>query len=301
MLRDFRGYGAYPPAPDWPDGARLALNFVINIEEGSEPSLAQGDGFTESGLTEVPASPVPEGIRDLGAESMFEYGSRVGFWRLQRLFDEFEIPATAFACALALEKNPEIAQSIADSGWDVCAHGLRWIEHYRLSEDEERTQIADAVRRIEACSGVRPQGWYCRYAPSSNTRRLLVEHGGLKYDSDAYNDDLPYYVEVMGTQHLIVPYSLTYNDARFVLPQGYGSPSDFHDLLKRGFDYLWNEGETHPRMMNIGLHPRLIGQAGRISALAEFIDYAQNKGGVWFATRLQIANWWNDHHEEFER
>ena len=170
-----------------------------------------------------------------------------------------------------------------------------------LSREEEKAHMQAAIKSFEETCGKRPLGWYCRYGPSVNTRELLIEEGGFVYDSDAYNDDLPYYVEVTGTQHLIVPYSLIYNDARFVLPQGYGSPSDFHDLLKRGFDYLWDEGKTHTRMMNIGLHPRLIGQAGRISGLAEFIDYAQNKGRVWFATRLEIANWWNDHHEEFKR
>lgn len=295
MLRDFRGYGAYPPAPDWPDGARLALNFVINIEEGSEPSLAQGDGFTESGLTEVPASPVPEGIRDLGAESMFEYGSRVGFWRLQRLFDEFEIPATAFACALALEKNPEIAQSIADSGWDVCAHGLRWIEHYRLSEDEERTQIADAVRRIEACSGVRPQGWYCRYAPSSNTRRLLVEHGGLKYDSDAYNDELPYWQSVNDRSHLVVPYSLAHNDTRFVRG-AVSTGAQFFDYLREAFDYLYAEGASHPRMMSVGLHCRIAGHPGRASGVRRFVEHVAKHADVWICRREQIADHWRQLH-----
>jgi peptidoglycan/xylan/chitin deacetylase (PgdA/CDA1 family) len=154
----------------------------------------------------VPASLVLSGTRDLGAESMFEYGFRVGFWRLQRLFNEFDVPVTAFAFALALERNPDIAQSIAENGWDVCAHGLRWTDHYRLDEGAERAQIVDAVRRIESCSGIHPQGWYCRYAPSSNTRRLLVEHGGFKYDSDAYNDELPYWQSVNGHEHLVVPY-----------------------------------------------------------------------------------------------
>jgi peptidoglycan/xylan/chitin deacetylase (PgdA/CDA1 family) len=233
-------------------------------------------------------------------ESVYEYGSRAGIWRLQRLFDEKRIPVTFFAAAVALERNPEVARWLRDSEHEPCSHGWRWEEMWLLSRDQEKAHMLAAIASFEATCGRRPLGWYCRYGPSVNTRELLVEEGGFVYDSDAYNDDLPYYVEVGGTRHLIVPYSLTYNDVGFVMAQGYGSPSDFFDLLKRGFDTYWQEGAGHPRMMNIGLHPRLIGQAGRASALGDFIDYAQNKGGVWFATRLDIANWWHDHHHEFE-
>ena len=168
-----------------------------------------------------------------------------------------------------------------------------------LTREEEKAHMEAAINSFEETCGKRPLGWYCCYGPSVHTRELVVEEGGFVYDADAYNDDLPYYVEVKGTRHLIVPYTLNYDDAAFVVPQGYGSPGDFYDLCKRGFDHLWDEGATHPRMMSIGLHPRLIGQADRISALADFIDYAQAKGGFWFATRLEIASWWNDHHAEF--
>ncbi len=232
---------------------------------------------------------------------MYEYGSRAGVWRVLRLFDKYGIQITFFVTAVALERNPEVAVWLRESGHEPCSHGWRWEEVWTLSRDEEKAHIDAAVKSIEESCGERPRGWYCRYGPSVHTRDLVVEEGGFVYDSDAYNDDLPYYVEVGGKQHLILPYSLTYNDARFVLAQGHSSPDSFLDQLKRGLDYLWEEGETHPRMMSIGLHPRLIGQAGRTSALRDFIEYAGNKGGVWFARRIDIANWWNEHHLEFER
>jgi peptidoglycan/xylan/chitin deacetylase (PgdA/CDA1 family) len=208
---------------------------------------------------------------------------------------------TVFGCALALERNPEAAAAIRASGFDVCSHGWRWIKHFELSEAEERDHIARAIASFERTLGARPEGWYCRYGPSVNTRELLVEEGGFVYDSDAYNDDLPYYVDVGGTHHLVVPYTMTYNDAKFGALPGYGSPADFVDNLKRGFDQLWDEGASHPRMMSIGLHPRLIGQASRIHALREFLEHAGVKGKVWFARRIDIANWWNEHQAEFSR
>ena len=221
--RDFIGYGPHPPDPRWPGGAKLALNFVFNYEEGSEPSIDDGDGVTEARLTEFGQSWVPEGDRDLAAESMFEYGSRVGFWRLKRLFDERTLPFTMFACALALERNPAAAKAVRDDAIDICCHGWRWVESFRLSEAEERDQIRRAVASLEQTTGKRPDGWYCRYGPSPNTRRLLVEEGGFIYDSDAYNDELPYWAEVGGTSHLVVPYSLTHNDAALVPWHGRGS------------------------------------------------------------------------------
>ncbi len=216
--------------------------------------------------------------RDIAMESVYEYGSRASIWRLQRLFDKKNIPVTFFAAVVALERNPEVAAWLRDSDHEPCSHGWRWEEMWLLSREEEKAHMHAAIKSFEETCGKRPLGWYCRYGPSVNTRELLVEEGGFVYDADAYNDDLSYYVEVAGKRHLVVPYSLTYNDVGFVVPQSYGSPGDFFDLLKRGFDYLWEEGETHPRMMSIGLHPRLIGQAGRISGLADFIDYAQKEG-----------------------
>ena len=295
--RDFVGYGRKVPRVRWPRDARIAISVVLNYEEGSEYSHPAGDKRND-GLQEVIYAMDPK-YRDLAAESVFEYGSRTGVWRFERLVTEFKIPITFYACAVALERNPEVAAWVREAQHEPCSHGWRWEEVWRLSREEESDHIHRAIESLTATCGVRPQGWYCRYGPSVHTRELLVEEGGFLYDSDAYNDDLPYYVKVKGKQHLIVPYSFTYNDARFGLLPGYGSPGDFVDTLKRGFDQLYVEGETHPRMMSIGLHPRLIGQATRIAALREFLDYARSKDRVWFTRRIDIANWWHAHHPEF--
>ena len=292
-VRDFVGHGRNPPVVRWPDGARVAVNFVINYEEGSEVQMS-ADGRNETILGEMSLG-LESQYRDLALESVYEYGSRAGIWRLQRLFDSRSIPVTFFAAAVAVERNLEVATWLRDSPHEICSHGWRWEEVWKLSRDDERAHIDACIASFESTCGRRPVGWYCRYGPSVHTRELLVEEGGFEYDSDAYNDDLPYFVEVSGQSHLIVPYTFTYNDARFVTPQGYSSPGDFLDNCKRGLDYLWDEGATHPRMMSIGLHPRLIGQASRASALAEFVDYARAKGGVWFTTRLDIARWWKQH------
>jgi allantoinase len=293
--RDLVGYGRNPPNPEWPGQARLAVNFVINIEEGAEPSIPDGDGKSEAGLTEVPSSPVPTGTRDLAAESMFEYGSRVGYWRLVRAFEERGLPVTAFACAQALERNPDIAASISQLGWDICAHGLRWVEHYKLDIDDERQQIASAVTRIESAAGIRPSGWYCRYGPSVNTRALLLEHGGFAYDSDAYNDELPYWIKGAGYSHLIVPYSLTHNDTKF--PRlAVGTGAQFFEYLREAFDVLYEEGRTQPKMMSIGLHSRVIGHPGRSSGLTRFLDYVAEHDEVWITRRIDIAEHWETTH-----
>jgi peptidoglycan/xylan/chitin deacetylase (PgdA/CDA1 family) len=295
--RPLVGYGRRVPKVRWPDGARVAVSLVINYEEGSEYTHGNGDGRND-GLTEMMYVMEPK-YRDLCAESVFEYGSRAGIWRLERLLTAYKLPVTFYACAVALERNPEVGAWIREAGHEPCSHGWRWEEVWRLSRAEEAEHIRMAIESIEATTGERPHGWYCRYGPSVHTRQLLVEEGGFVYDSDAYNDDLPYYVDVGGKQHLVVPYSMTYNDAKFALPPNYGSPADYLDNLKRGYDLLWEEGETHPRMMSIGLHPRLIGQASRLHALREFIDYVQAKGGGWFCRRLDIARWWHAHHSSF--
>ena len=295
--RDFVGYGRKVPKVRWPNDARVAVSVVLNYEEGSEYSHGNGDARND-GLTEVLYG-MDAQYRDLCAESIFEYGSRAGVWRLERLLTELKIPVTFYACAVALERNREVADWLKEAGHEPCSHGWRWEETWRLSREEEADHIRRAIDSIKETCGVRPSGWYCRYGPSVNTRELLVEEGGFTYDSDAYNDDLPYYVDVKGKRHLVIPYSMTYNDAKFALLPSYGSPTDFVDNLKRGFDQLWDEGETHPRMMSLGLHPRLIGQASRIHALREFFEYAEKKGKVWFTRRIDIANWWNQHHAEF--
>ncbi len=289
--RDFVGYADHPPDVHWPNGARLAVNFVLNVEEGSEYSILDGDDRTDAALSEVATPRVPRGDRDLGAESMFEYGSRVGVWRIHRLFHEYGLPLTVFASAVALERNPAFAQAIADTEWDVVCHGRRWIEHYLLDEETERAEIAAAFASIRDRVGRAPEGFYCRYAPSVNTRRLLVEHGGFRYDSDAYNDELPYWVEVGDTPHLVVPYSLVTNDAKLV-----GGPlvtgRQFADFLIDAFDELVAESAWHARMMSVGMHARILGQPARLRGLRRFLDHIAGRDDVWICRRADIAAHW---------
>ena len=296
MNRDFVGYGATPPHARWPGDARIAVNFVINFEEGSELSYPAGDGVSEGGLTEsASVDPGMAGRRDLGAESMFEFGSRVGWWRLHRIFTKYKVPVTLFACAKALEANPPAAQAIAQTDWDICGHGYRWIKHFELDEAEERRQIAAAVALIRETTGKPTHGWYCRYAPSENTRRIVAETGGFLYDSDAYNDELPYWVRVHDKPHLVVPYTLSTNDVKF--GRGvFGPGEDFFAYLRDAFDVLYDEGAERPRMMSIGLHMRLAGHPGRASALMRFIEYIQAKERVWICRREDIARHWIAEH-----
>ena len=291
MTRDFVGYGPTPPHANWPGGARIAINFVINFEEGSEPSW-DVDGFSEGGLTEsASVDPGMTGRRDLGAESMFEYGSRVGWWRLYRIFTKYRVPVTLFACAKALEANPPAAQAITTTDWDICAHGYRWIKHFELDEAEERRQIAAAVALIRETTGKSALGWYCRYAPSENTRRIVAEQGGFLYSSDTYNDELPYWVREGGKPLLMVPYTLSTNDVKF--GRGvFGPGEDFFAYLRDAFDVLYEEGAERPRMMSVGLHMRIAGHPGRASALMRFIEYIQSKERVWICRREDIARHW---------
>ncbi|MGL5079190.1 MAG: allantoinase PuuE [Waterburya sp.] len=294
--RDLIGYGANPPHPRWQGDAKIALQIVLNYEEGSEYSIPDGDDTSETYLREVPGASMQKGMRDLQVESVYEYGSRVGFWRLMRLFKEKDIPVTIFGAALALERNPEAARAIADAGYDICCHGWRWIGYHLLDETEEREHIQKAVASIKKLTGDRPLGWYCRYAPSLNTRRLIVEEGGFLYDSDAYNDDLPYWVEVAGKSHLVIPYTLDNNDMKYCVAPGFNSGNDFYTYLKDAFDVLYAEGETSPKMMSVGLHARLAGKPGRIAALARFIDYVKSHERVWICRRLDIAQHWIKYH-----
>jgi allantoinase len=294
-VRDFIGYANNPPNPNWPEGARLAVNFVMNYEEGSEYSVPDGDGFTEDGLIE--ASSVDAGVkgRDLAAEGMFEYGSRVGFWRLMRTFQERQLPMTVFGCALAMERNPPATAAIRKAGFDVCCHGWRWIKHYDLSESEEREHIHRAVKSLQKTMGERPLGWYCRYGPSVNTRRLVVEEGGFLYDSDTYNDELPYWTEVDGKPHLVVPYTLANNDSKFGRG-AFGTGDDFYTFVKAAFDVLYREGRSQPKMMSVGLHMRMIGHPGRIGGLERVLDHIGRHSGVWITRRLDIARHWRKEH-----
>ena len=290
-VRDFSGYGAHPPDIRWPNGAGLAVNFILNVEEGSEYSIADGDGRSESALCEVRASRVPLGQRDLAAESMYEYGTRVGFWRLFRLFRSRDLPLTVFASALALERSPEIAAAIAETDWDICAHGYRWIESYHLDHETEADHIARAHDSIVNTVGRAPRGWYCRYSASTATRDLLVAHGGYTYDSDSYSDDLPYWTQVAGKPHLVVPYSMVTNDAKFLSGDVF-SARDYADFMIDSFDVLLEEAKEIPRMMSIGLHSRIMGHPGRIAGLIRFMDHIANKTNVWVCGRDEIVDFW---------
>jgi allantoinase len=289
--RDLIGYAGSPPHAKWPGDARVAINFVMNYEEGSEYSVPDGDGYSETTLTDVGS--IAPGVtgRDLAAEGMFEYGSRVGFWRVMRLFQERNLPLTVFGCALALERNPPAAAAIKAAGHDLCSHGWRWIKHYDLGEQEEREHIRRAIESFRRTLGERPLGWYCRYGPSVNTRRLLVEEGGFLYDSDAYNDELPYWVEESGRPHLVVPYSLGPNDAKFGAG-GFFTADDYFTFVRDGFDFLYKEGRSQPRMMSIGLHNRLIGHPSRAAGLERVLDYVMAQSGVWVCRRVEIARHW---------
>jgi peptidoglycan/xylan/chitin deacetylase (PgdA/CDA1 family) len=283
--RELIGYGERPPRLRWQGEARVAVQIVINYEEGSEKTFAMGDGVNDI-LYELPFA--LEGQRDLAVESMYEYGPRAGIWRILRVLDSAGIPVTWFAAAVALERNPGAAEKLARRGDEAAGHGYRWSNHFEMSRDEEREAIRRAVESIERTTGSRPLGWYCREM-GVNTRELVVEEGGFVYDSDCYNDDLPYWTRVLGRPHLVVPYGLVVNDARYVVGQGFGSPEHFYEMAKANLDRLRDDGDDIPRMMSIGLHPRITGNPGRSDALARFIDYGQSLGDVWFARRIDIA------------
>ncbi len=293
--RDLVGYGRSVPAANWPDEARLALQFVVNYEEGGENSILHGDPASEAFLSEiVGAAPWP-GQRHLSMESIYEYGSRVGIWRLLDLFEQKQIPITVFAVAMALARNPAVADAVVSAGHEICSHGYRWIDYRDVPEATEREHLYKAIEIIEQLTGERPLGWYTGRT-SENTRRLVAEEGGFLYDADDYNDDLPFWATVNGHQHLVVPYTLDANDMRFATPQGFNSGDQFFSYLRDTFDTLYEEGSRIPRMMSVGLHCRLVGRPGRIRALERFIDHAQSHEGVWFCRRIDIARHWWEHH-----
>jgi peptidoglycan/xylan/chitin deacetylase (PgdA/CDA1 family) len=284
--RELVGYGEHPPKVRWENDAKVAVQIVVNYEEGSEKTFAMGDGVNDI-FFELPFA--VEGQRDLAIESMYEYGSRAGIWRMFRVFDTAGIPVTIFGAAVALERNPEVAKKLAARGDEAVGHGYRWSNHFEMSRDDEREAIRLAIESIQRTTGSRPLGWYCREM-SVNTRELVVEEGGFVYDSDSYNDDLPYWTRVLDRPHLVVPYGLVVNDVRYVVGTGFGSPDHFFETAKAHLDRLRNDGDDVSRMMSIGLHPRITGNPARSDALARFIDYAQSLGDVWFARRIDIAN-----------
>jgi putative urate catabolism protein len=289
--RDLLGYGETPPDPRWPGGARLAVSLVVNWEEGGEHNVLHGDAASESALQDVIGAEPWPGMRHPNVESMFEYGSRAGVWRLLRLFERHQVPVTVFAVGMAVERAPGVVRRMAELGHEICSHGYRWIDYRDVDVDTERDHIRRAIAAIEQAVGQRPLGWYTgRSGP--NTRRLVVEEGGFVYDSDSYGDDLPYWTVEAGPPHLVIPYTLDVNDMRFVSPAGFGSGDDFFAYLRDSFDVLYAEGAEHPKMMSVGLHTRLAGRPGRTAALARFLDHAAGHPDVWFARRIDIARHW---------
>lgn len=291
--RDFVGYGKNIPAVKWPEGARIAVNLVLNYEVGGELSPLDGDPERET-MGDRGGYAVPLNERNLGTESLYEYGSRAGAWRILRTWDEFGVKGTIFAIARALERNPELAREIAARGHDVVGHGYKWIPHWGMDEKFEREQIRKAVTITEALTGFRIRGWLCRYLRSFNTRRLLLEEGFF-FDNTDYNDDLPYYVSVDGKPLLIVPYGVDVNDVRF-WGGTFLTGEHFFQYMKETFDTLYREGATHPKMMSIGLHDRIGGRPGPITGLVRFLEYARGFPDVWFARRTDLAQWWIDHY-----
>jgi putative urate catabolism protein len=297
-----RGYGRRAPHPRWPGGARIALQFVLNHEEGAENCVLDGDPNSETFLSEIIGA-VPYPMRHMSMESLFEYGSRAGVWRVLRAFEQRKLPLTVFGVARALQRHPEAVAAYRELGHEIAAHGLRWISYQQVNEAVEREHLAAAVAILTQLTGTAPLGWYTG-RDSPNTRRLVVEHGGFLYDSDSYADDLPYWTRVTGAHgevaHLVVPYALDSNDMRFAALQGFNSGTQFFDYLKDSFDTLYREGDPAgldaPKMLSVGLHARLCGRPGRIAALERFLDYAAGHERVWICRRVDIARHWIAEH-----
>lgn len=291
--RDMVGYGAHPPHPQWPGNARIAVQFVVNYEEGGENNILHGDEASEAFLSEIVGADARKGVRHMNMESIYEYGSRAGFWRLHRMFTDRAMPVTVFGVATALARNPEAVAAMKQAGWEIASHGLKWIEHQYMSIERERLQMEEAMRLHEAATGERPLGWYTGRT-SENSRELTAELGGFLYNADSYADELPYWETTAHGPQLIVPYTLDANDMRFATNQGFNSGDQFFAYLRDSFDVLYAEGETAPKMMSVGLHCRLVGRPGRAAALARFLDYVQSHDAVWVTTRADIARHWRE-------
>ncbi len=299
--RDMTGYGATPPHAEWPGKAKIAVQFVVNYEEGGENNILHGDAGSEAFLSEIVGAASWPGQRHWNMESIYEYGARAGFWRLHRLFEEMKIPATVYGVATALARSPEQVAAMKEADWEIASHGLKWIEYKDMPEAEERDHLARAVTLHEQVTGARPRGWYLGRC-SMNTVRLVAEEGGFDYISDSYADDLPYWSRFGTRDQLIIPYTLDANDMRFATPQGFNSGDQFETYLKDSFDALYAEGAAgRPAMMSIGLHCRLVGRPGRVMALRRFMDYARNHDGVWFPRRIDIAEHWAKTHPPVSR
>ncbi|MCP2073872.1 UNVERIFIED_ORG: putative urate catabolism protein [Pseudomonas lini] len=295
--RDLIGYGSNPPHPQWPGNARIALSFVLNYEEGGERNILHGDKESEAFLSEMVAAQPLQGERNMSMESLYEYGSRAGVWRVLKLFKEFDIPLTIFAVAMAAQRHPDLIRAMVAAGHEICSHGYRWIDYQYMDEAQEREHMLEAIRILTEITGERPLGWYTgRTGP--NTRRLVMEEGGFLYDSDTYDDDLPYWEPntPTGKPHLVIPYTLDTNDMRFTQVQGFNKGDDFFQYLKDAFDVLYAEGSDAPKMLSIGLHCRLIGRPARLAALKRFLEYAKGHEHVWFSRRVDIARHWQQTH-----
>lgn len=297
--RDLVGYGRNPPHAHWPGGARIALQFVLNYEEGGENATLHGDAGSEQFLSEM-FNPPSFADRHLTMEGIYEYGSRVGVWRLLREFEKRQLPLTVFGVSMALQRHPELTAAFVELGHEIACHGWRWINYQQIDEATERQHMQTGIDIIRQMTGQNPSGWYTG-RDSPNTRRLLLDHGGFEYDSDYYGDDLPFWMKVRKTDgqvvpHLVVPYTLDVNDMRFALPQGYSQAEDFYTYLRDSFDVLYAEGETSPKMMSVGMHCRLLGRPGRILALQKFLDHVQKHDKVWVCKRIDIARHWKAEH-----
>jgi putative urate catabolism protein len=293
--RDLVGYGQHPPQAQWPNGAKIAVQFVINYEEGGENCILHGDAASEAFLSEIVGAPPFVGQRHMNMESCYEYGSRAGFWRLHRLFTQRQIPVTVYGVAMALERNPEVVAAMLAADWEIASHGWRWIEYKDFTLEQEREHLQQAIAIHQRVTGSPPLGWYTGRS-SPHTRQIVMEYGGFLYDSDSYADDLPYWVYHRDRPHLVIPYTLDNNDMRFATPQGFNSGDQFFAYLQDAFDLLYAEGETAPKMMSIGLHCRLVGRPGRAAALARFLDYVQGHDRVWLCRRVDIARHWHQVH-----
>ena len=293
--RDMKGYGGHPPDPQWPGGAYVAVQFVLNYEEGGENNILHGDHASEAFLSEIVGGAAWPGQRHWNMESIYEYGARAGFWRLHQMFTSREVPVTIFGVATALQRSPEQVAAMRQAGWEIASHGLKWIEHKDMPEAEEREAIAEAIRMHTEVVGERPVGWYTGRC-SMNTTRLVMEEGNFLYSSDDYTDDLPYWLKRSdGGRHLIIPYTLDANDMRFATPQGFNTGEHFYQYLKDSFDCLYAEGKRGaPKMMSVGLHCRLVGRPGRALGLAKFIDYVMQHEKVWVPRRMDIARHWQE-------
>ena len=293
--RDMVGYGRIPPHPQFPQEARVAVQFVINYEEGGENCILHGDASSETFLSEIVGAQALYGLRHMNMESCYEYGSRAGFWRLHRMFTERGIPVTVYGVTMALQRNLEAVAAMVEADWEIASHGYRWIDYKYFGIEAEREHLQKAIALHTQITGSRPLGWYTgRNSPY--TRQLVVEEGGFLYDADSYADDLPYWVYDYGKPHLIIPYTLDNNDMRFATPGGFNCGEQFFTYLRDAFDVLYAEGETAPKMMSVGLHCRLVGRPGRAAALARFLDYIQQRDRVWLCRRLDIAHHWHNHH-----